>query len=168
MGTPEQQTALEPTANGSPGLVGDDAIIAAIEQKRVGLYARAEELKAELAKITPELRRYEKAIMAIRGEPLGNPQGKRPGPKPKTAAAGVAKKVSEETIERTWEAIQQLAVDGDEFTQVQARAVTGDKSSTSSLAFEALRQDGRIRFARQQGLHKYFRLGSVALSETES
>ena len=62
METPDTAAILEPATNGNPGIMSDDAIIAAIEQQRVVLEARAEKLRAELAKIVPELKRYEKAI----------------------------------------------------------------------------------------------------------
>jgi hypothetical protein len=153
---------LEPAANGNPGSMStDDAIIAAIEQQRVVLEARAEKLRAELAKIVPELKRYEKAISVIRGEPLAHP---RVSKAPKSTAK---QKVSDEEITRTWEAIQRLLEDSDEFTQVQVRAITNQKSSTSSLAFEALRQEGRIRFARQQANFKYYRLTRSAVADEQ-
>jgi hypothetical protein len=165
-----ESTALEPAANGHPGITGDEAIIAAIEQKRVALHVRAEELKAELATITPELKRYEKAIAAIRGEPLGNPQKAKAGPgRPKGSRPIRGQRVSEAALERTWAAILQLTEDADEFTQTQVRAITADTSGVSSLAFEAMRQegDGRIRFARQAGQHKYYRLSQSAIEERE-
>lgn len=157
-------TTFDPAANGAPPLQSDQDIIAAMEAQRAALAVRETELMAELAKITPEVRRYEKAIKAIKGEPLGNPQGrtKTPGPKPAKKGKGI----SPAGIERAREAIRVVAADNDEFTQVQVRAITGEKSSSTSLAFEALRQEGFIRFARQQGLHKYFRLTHSAVAES--
>lgn len=161
METPDTAAILEPAANGNPGIMSDDAIIAAIEQQRVVLEARAEKLRAELAKIVPELKRYEKAIAVIRGESLAHPRGQSKAPKVNAKA-----KISDEEVTRTWEAIQGLLEDSDEFTQVQVRAITGQKSSTSSIAFEVLRQEGRIRFARQQANFKYYRLTRSAVAES--
>ena len=143
--------------NGHAGLTGDEQIIAAIEAQSAAARARAAELRAELERITPELRRYDKAIAALRGESLtpGKPK-KKDGP----PSAKYAQKVSPEAVDRIWEAVQKLTGEGgqDEFTQVQARTITGDTSGVSSLAFEALRQDGKIRFARRDGNQKVFRL----------
>ena len=106
--------------------------------------------------ITPQLRRYEKALLAIRGEPLRKdrreqqndeqepsaPKAKAPGARGQTA--------SDEGIARNLAAIRQIAADRDDFTQVEVRAITGESSGQSSLAFRALRDRGVIRLARQQ------------------
>jgi hypothetical protein len=49
----------------------------------------------------------------------------------------------------------------EEFRQIDVRSAMGGsagKSSTMSLAFERMRQENIIRFARQEGIQKYFRL----------
>jgi hypothetical protein len=164
METLEPSATLEAAANGHPGLTGDEDIIAAIEQKRVALHIRAEELKAELATVNPELRRYEKAIAAIRGDK----------PAPIKPAKGGSKRlvrgqtVSGEAVKRTWAAIEQLTEQADDFTQTQVRAITGDSSGVSSLAFEKLRQDNQIRFARQEGQQKIYRLSQASVDEREA
>lgn len=156
---------VEAAYNGDTGIHGDDAIIAAIEAQSAAARARAEELKAELERITPELRRYDKAIAALRGELANSPKPKKKDGPP---SAKYAQKVSPEAVDRIWEAVQKLTGEGgqDEFTQVQARSITGDSSGVSSLAFESLRQDGKIRFARRDGNQKVFRLAHAEVAES--
>jgi hypothetical protein len=55
----------------------------------------------------------------------------------------------------------EIAADKEEFRQIDVRTALGGaagKSSTMSLAFERMRQENIIRFARQEGIQKYFRL----------
>ena len=71
---------------------------------------------------------------------------------------------SEQSVERNEAAIRQLAEDHDDITQVQVRAITGESSGQSSLAFRELRERGVIRLARQAGNAKIFRLTRAALA----
>jgi hypothetical protein len=167
---PDTQQESLAASNGHAATNPDDAIIDGIRAQLDGLEARRAELQAQLDEITPQLKRYEKAMLAIMGEPLrkdrrdpetGEIVRAKPGPKPK----GTSQKASEESIERNVSAIRQLAADNDDFTQVDVRAITGEKSGQSSLAFRALRERGVIRLARQQGNAKYFRLTRAALNE---
>ena len=63
----------------------------------------------------------------------------------------------------------EFAEDHEEFRQVDIRTLPGidptvAKSSMMALAFEALRQEGVIRFARQDGNNKFFRLTRQAMN----
>lgn len=154
---------LDPTANGSPGLHGDEAIIAALEESSAAVRARAEELRAELAKVAPELRRYDKAIAALRGEPAGHPQtaAATPRKREKKGLTGAA-------MDRVRAEVLKLAEATDDFTQVDVRSVTGDSSGVTSIAFETLRQEGMIRLVRRDGNLKIYRLTAEALASREA
>lgn len=152
----------------------DDGIAQAIQKQLDGLEAQRAELQSALDEITPQLQRYQKALKAILGEPLRvdrrDPETgeivarKKPGPKPKNPGVKTAT-ASEESIARNTAAIRQLSEDHDDITQVEVRAITGESSGASSLAFKELRERGIIRLARQDGNHKYFRLTRAALSQ---
>lgn len=169
---PETQQTLATSNGHAASLQHDDAIVAAIRVQADALEARRAELQEQLDEITPQLRRYEKAILALQGEPLRKdrrdpetgeiiPRAK-PGPKPK---AGKTTSASEESIARNRAAIAQLTTEHEDFTQVQVRAITGESSGASSIAFKALREQGVIRLARQDGNAKYFRLTRAALTQ---
>jgi hypothetical protein len=56
-----------------------------------------------------------------------------------------------------------FCADHDEFRQVDIRTMSGaptDSSSKMATAFERLRQDNVIRFARKDGNNKFYRLTS--------
>lgn len=133
-----------------------------IAQRRV----RVEQLQAELSALMPFIRRYEKALALLVGEPA------TPAAKPaKSSSNGKhsnAKGVSEGTVAQVRNTILTLAANQDEFTQTQVRAVTGLSSGVSSLAFEQLRQAGVVRLARQDGNQKIYRLTREAAREVES
>ena len=166
------QQAL-PTSNGHAAtLHHDDQIVALIRVQADALEAKRAELQAALDEITPQLKRYEKALLAIQGEPLRKdrrdpetgeliPRAK-PGPKPKGTVKVTG--ASAESIARNEAAIRQLAEDHEDITQVEVRAITGESSGASSLAFRALRERGTIRLARQDGNAKYFRLTRSAIN----
>ena len=60
-----------PAENGrAPAALDDEQIVAAIRVQVDALEAQRAELQAQLDEITPQLRRYEKAMLAILGEPL--------------------------------------------------------------------------------------------------
>jgi hypothetical protein len=151
-----QDVAVDPATNGHRPLEGDEAIIAAMEAQSAAVRARAEELRAELERISPEVRRYEKAIAALRGEPLSAGGRPKASTAPKRPREG--RGTSGAVVERIRVAILEFAADRDEFNQAEIRALTGDSSGKSSLAFEQLRQDGVIRLSRREGPRKWFRL----------
>jgi hypothetical protein len=130
-----------------------------IAQRRV----RVDELQAELDALKPELRRYERVLAQLSDDPAE--QAAKPGPKGKAkgtqSKAGVAegKGIGDERVAGIRDAILVYAEDHDEFRQVDIRTATGESNSgIMTLAFERLRQDGVIRFARQDGNNKWFRL----------
>lgn len=167
-----QQSPAE--TNGRATLGADDEIVAAIRVQADALEARRVELQAQLDEITPQLQRYQKAIKAMQGEPLrqdrrdpetGELVRAKPGAKPKAKAPMTA---SEESVVRNETAIRRLAEDHDDITQVEVRALTGESSGQSSLAFRELRERGVIRLASQKGNVKRFRLTRAALGSPES
>lgn len=155
--------------NGAATRLGDEELIASIEAQASALRARAEQLRGELEEIEPHLKRYEKSIKALRGEPVGHPGVKR-GRSPKNSEGegpirAKPSRLSPERLDGIREAILRFCEDHEEFRQVDIRTMAGAPEANSSamaLAFEALRQDGVIRFARQQGNAKWFRLTNTA------
>jgi hypothetical protein len=156
--------------NGAATRLGDEELVASIEAQASALRARAEILRAELDEIEPHLARYEKSIKVLRGEPLtgtkgqGKPRSRPPGDdadrvRPK------ASRLSPERLESIRDAILAYAEDHEEFRQVDIRGTLEGKEANSSvmaLAFETLRQENTIRFARQEGNAKWFRLTNAA------
>jgi hypothetical protein len=116
-------------------------------------------IKAQIASLQAELDRYRRALALLEPEP--DRAELKPKPKKKYGPT-----VSSDTLNQVRNVIQELAQTQDEFTQVDVRARTGVKTSTSSIAFEVLRRNGMIRLARQQGSTKYYRLTRAQLRVT--
>jgi ribosomal protein S25 len=183
--TTEAQTVARPSeqsdplaerqahSNGhAPLLTGDESIIATIQVQVDQLEARRAELQAQLDEITPQLRRYEKAVTALRGEPLtkarprvdpetGEVLRQKPGPKPK---GRTTKGISDEIVAQVEQVFRELAIERDDVAQVDVRAKLGIGSGAAALAFAELRNRGVIRLAGQTGLRKNFRLTRAALN----
>lgn len=136
----------------------------AIREKRDVVTA----LESERAKLDERLlvaraaaKRYEDTRKRLVGEPLK--AGRKPGPKPPGSAPvrATPSRTSPEKMEALRELIRRYAEDHDEFAQVDIRTLPDSPVTHSggiAHAFEALRQDGFIRFARQDGLRKIYRL----------
>jgi hypothetical protein len=136
-----------------------DALRAQIEEIREEHTA----LEARLRAITPELRSYEKALALISDDPADQPKPSKPGPKVKVRAE--PSKIGEDRLEVIKQAIRAIAEHRDEFRQVDVRERTGLSSSVTATAFEQLRQDNVIRFARKDGNNKFFRLANTEVTE---
>jgi len=125
---------------------------------------RVDELAAELEELRPELKRYERILTQLSGEPLPAPRaGKRRGRPPGGRKPDSGKRIGEERLGKIRAAVLDYAREHDEFSQVDIRAFAGDEitgggTGIMTPAFEALRQEGLIRLARQQGNRKMFRL----------
>ena len=127
------------------------------------IVARAED---ELKFHQDTLRRAERALTVLRGEPLRQPTV-GPNAPTKTKARGTG--VGTDRLDQIRTLIQEFVVDHDEFRQVDIRSMPGVDSWSSSqtaTAFDLLRQEGFIRLARQSGNNKYFRLTRQALGNT--
>ena len=158
--------------NGASGAVPPDeldvelveTITARIEPTR----RRRDELVAELAELNGRLKRYERALTALSPAET-EPAERRPGPKSKGGRAHQKPaSIGTERLERIEAAVRELATESDEFRQADVRnRLEGVNSSMTALAFEALRQRGVIRLARQEGNSKYFRLTREALNGAE-
>jgi DNA-binding transcriptional ArsR family regulator len=152
----------------SNGASTDDAAVAAIRKEIASRRVRYDELRAELDELTPELRRYEKALALLTGETAYVKPGPKGGPKLKPEGKIKGKQntdwnVSDERMEIILNTIRAWADDHDEFRQTDIRIAVGYDGNTISKAFERLRQAGMIRLARQQGTNKYFRLTRAAM-----
>lgn len=168
----------EPQSNGhGPTPADEDAKMVASLRKRVeALAAQRDELQAQMDEITPHLRRYEKAILALEGQPINqhrqrSDDGEPPsltGPK-RGRPAGIRPKgksgsISDERLVPIEQAVRDLAREQDDISQVAVRTRTGDNSGTMAIAFEVLRQRNVIRLVRQEGNVKVFRLTREALN----
>jgi hypothetical protein len=134
----------------------DDPIIEGLRSRIEVKETDVRRLKASLTKLEMDLKQDQKALAILRGEKLG--AGGRP-PASANKPARVREKpsgVSEERLELVRGAITQL--DTDEFRQVDVRGIMDITSSATAMAFETLRQRGVIRFARQDGNNKWYRL----------
>lgn len=169
--------------NGQPP--GEGANAPELSPAVAGLRSEMEALQRErdhhqraIDRISPDLRKYEKAIAILEGRTLG--AGGRPvgrPPKDPNAPTGRwanrtpvnTKGIGDEKLERLRAAILQWAEahEADEFRQVDIRSDTSLdlNSGTMAIGFEKLRQDGFLRLARQSGNNKYFRLTRETLNE---
>lgn len=126
---------------------------------------RAELLRAQLAEIEPELKRYERALALILDEPPPPGPGRGRPPGGGKATRDKPSGLSAERLARVEEAVRNYAAEHDEFRQVDIRTVIDVTSGVTALAFEDLRQKGIIRLARAEGNNKWFRLTREALRE---
>jgi hypothetical protein len=167
--TYQEPTAAADNGTGGAGAEVDAARAAAVSalERMVAVHAvERDKLKARLAEIEPEIKSAEKALAALRGEPLGHPQGKRAYNKTKSSESK-STGVSDERLALVTDAITSYTAAGhDEFRQVDIRGVVDVTSGVTALAFEALRQRGAIRLARQDGNNKWYRLTREALRES--
>jgi len=130
--------------------------------------SRVEELEGELSELKPALRRYERVLAQLSDDP--DERERRPGPKRARSSHPKSKGIGDERLDAIRNAVLHYARDHDEFSQVDIRAfagdgVTGGASGIMTVAFERLRQEGMIRFARQDGNKKMFRLTREAARE---
>jgi hypothetical protein len=161
-------------SNGHAAVDPDDAATAPLRERLAALTAQRDELQVQMDEITPQVRRYEKAILALEGKPLGNPQGPRNRDRddldspPQRQGKGRRPPISEARVDEIEAAVRQIASERDDVTQVQVRSVTGHNSSITALAFEVLRQRNVLRLARRQGNLKVYRLTHEAMAQTET
>jgi hypothetical protein len=126
-------------------------------------------LDGELVEARAALKRYEDTRKRLVGEPLRGPNKPKPGPKPTPSGTYKGSRVSPEKLEAVKASILRFAEDHDEFAQVDIRSLPDAPLTHSggiAHAFEQLRQEGFIRFARQDGLKKLYRLTRSAVAET--
>lgn len=149
-----------PMNNGTIPDEQDLEVAEALQARIASLTEEKERLEAELEQITPRLRRYERALTML----TAAEEPPRPGRKPKSEGQRVRatpSKVGPEMLAEIQAFVLDYARDHEEFRQVDIRTAEGTPVKDSgklSSAFEQLRQSNVIRFARQQGNAKYFRL----------
>jgi hypothetical protein len=112
-----------------------------------------------LGQVGDERRRFEKALAVLKNEAKPKPKM----PKSHTPE-GRVRGVSDVTAATILECIREITAEQDEFRQVDVRTRLNMSSGRTALAFERLRQDGLIRFARREGINKYYRLTEEALN----
>lgn len=155
---------MQTDQNGQVVDIDDDDIVQAVQARIDRRRARIDELEGELAEHRAQAKRDERVVALLRGE------ASQPGPKPaaKVRRGGAqvgGTKVGAELMTAIEASIRQYAVDHEEFRQVDIRKMANPPTtSTGALAtaFEVLRQDNVIRFVRQDGIAKWFRLTPTA------
>lgn len=132
------------------------------EARRTGVEQRRAALATEIAEIDSEIKSFRQAAQRLRGEPLVKQPAAKRGPRGPYKGGKTA---GGELIKRVRDAVLLFARDHDEFRQIDIRSLPDAnlKSSQTAVAFEQLRQDGVLRFARKDGNNKYFRLTSEGL-----
>ena len=131
-------------------------------------------LKAEIAERERELARYKRALALLEGNGeaprsvAGQIEQPRRGRPTGSKSRKTPSRVGPERMAIIEEAIRNYAADHEEFRQVDIRMNSQiDKSSVMALAFETLRQQGVIRFARREGSAKFYRLTESARREND-
>jgi hypothetical protein len=155
------------TQNGAGIDAEDAALVAGVQRRIERRRRRIDELEAELAEQRPQLKRDERVIALLTGaEPTG--PGRPAGAKSKVRDN--ASRIGPETLATIEAAIRNYAADHEEFRQVDIRKMPNapvDKSSQMAVAFEQLREQNVIRFVRQDGNAKVFRLTREAVTASE-
>lgn len=144
----------------------------AIREKRdavIALESERAKLDERLAVARAAAKRYEDTRKRLLGEPL-TAAGRKRGPRPSgERVRSTPSKTSPEKMAQLREVILSYAADHEEFAQVDIRTLPDSPVTHSggiAHAFEALRQEGFIRFARQDGLKKIYRLTRKTASES--
>jgi hypothetical protein len=174
--TPDPLAGTSPSPNGHVDEPFEAKLLAdldgAIREKRdrmLALEADRAAIDERLAEQRAALKRYEDTRKRLVGEPLRGPNKPKPGPKPTPSGTYTGSRVSPEKLEAVKASILRFAEDHDEFAQVDIRSLPDAPLTHSggiAHAFEQLRQEGFIRFARQDGLKKLYRLTRSAVAET--
>jgi hypothetical protein len=169
---PYRHPSREAEANGQPPIADDDALIRQLQAIVSDKELRLELLAKQDQEIRGELKRYAAALRALTGEAKApaKPKGKQftstrleSGEIVRSRAGGTrnTSKIGPEMYDAIKSKTLEIAGHMEEFRQIDVRSALGGtagKSSTMSLAFERMRQENIIRFARQDGIQKYFRL----------
>lgn len=157
---------FEPANNGTMPDEEDLAAAEVLQTRIADLNEQKDQLEAQLEMILPRLRRYEAALTALTGPAEPVKRERKPKPEKPAGAQAVRQKpsrVAPERLERIKALILEYAEDHEEFRQRDIREIAEPALSNSSMmatAFEQLRQEDEnfIRFARQDGNSKYYRL----------
>jgi hypothetical protein len=168
MNGPESEAGPPGEASNNGHHVDQDEEMIAMLRKAIGVRkARIAELQQAMDDITPDLRRYERALALLTGatSPVGRPARQSPA----KALKARGKTVSDQKVERVEAAVRRYAEDHDEFRQVDIRGVNeGLTSSVTAVVFDVLRQRNVIRLARVDGNNKYYRLTRAEVTEPAS
>ena len=154
-----------PPASGNGLAPLDTDVIVALRRRISERREALDDLQARASELTRELRRHEKALAILLDEPPTKKLGRPPGQKQVRNKPSNIGPERLELIERT---IREFTQDREEFRQVDIRGITDIKSSVMATAFEQLRQANVIRFARQDGNNKYYRLTREALRSSDA
>ena len=139
--------------------------IASVRRAVASRRERIRTLQLQVEKLTPELRRYERALSYLTGEPV-NYKPKKIGSKMEAmkAKAPAGTKLGDGRYEQMSGWVLDFAREHEEFRQIDIRALHGMSSGASSQLFEMMRQRNVVRVARKSGNNKYYRLTSEGLA----
>jgi DNA-binding transcriptional ArsR family regulator len=151
------QTTPSPTDTQSNGVVPNatDAVLAASLRDIVeGKSREMVELSDRLDVLRGELSRYSRALALLTGEPAATR-----GPHKQSKATGTTRTgVSEERLAAITDIVRRLGANDREFRQIDVRQHTSLGSGVVAAAFARLRDRRVIRFSRQDGNSKWYRL----------
>lgn len=143
-------------------VITDDELVEALRKRINHRRRRVTALEAEVAEHRTQLRRDERALSLLSGEVA------QPGPKRTRSQSPKPMKIGPELLASVEAAVRLYAQDHEEFRQVDIRKMPNtpsDKSSAIAVAFENLRQQNVVRFVRQDGNNKWYRLTDGAVAE---
>lgn len=171
----EPLSADEPTPNGHPPaadsfeakLIHDlDGAIRERRDQALAQEAEVEAAKAKLAETNAVLKRYEDTRRRLLGEP--KPESVKRRSRARVSEDAPRMRVAAERMAEIEAFVLAYAADHEEFRQIDVRSAPGSpisNSSAATTAFEQLRQDGIIRFARKEGNNKWFRLTAAGAAK---
>lgn len=135
----------------------EDPILADLRERIKLLREQERGLQAQLSEVGSVIKRYERAIKVLQDEPKAQAT-------PKKRIRTDNTRIGPERLDRIREAVLQYGQAHEEFRQVDIRALVDINSSASAVAFEQLRQENVIRFARKDGNSKWYRLTREVLN----
>jgi len=152
-------------ANGGTSAALDSQVVALLRTEVAQRQVRVDELAAELDELRPVLKRYQRVLAQLTGEPSAAKPRRKRG-RPRSATPGV----SDERLNEIKDAILKVTQRQDEFRQADILAEGRWGSGPVAIAFEHLRRENVIRLARQdprgvRGGGKWYRLTRKALTE---
>lgn len=151
------EVATDVARNGDASASARERIAHDLEQEIAQLLRHERQLELELANVKSDRKAFEQSMARLRDGGRGpyKKKDKTGAPRVRPVPSGIGPK----RLDVIRQSIFRLSLANDEFRQVDVRAESGnDSSSQMANAFELLRQQGLIRFARKDGLAKCFRL----------
>lgn len=148
--------------NGAQAAPGTAQIIADLRVLIAERHRELAEVDRERERLLTEIRQYERALIPLTGEPRKTQRG---------STTRIRPNLGDERYKTICDAVLAYAADHEEFRQVDVRGTLAGqlaRSGTVATAFERMRQDNLIRFARRDGISKYYRLANNARTQAQA